>query len=647
MTTKYSTKRALVASVLMLTLCFTMLLGTTFAWFTDSVTSSGNIIKSGNLDVEMYWADGTKAVPADDNGWTDASTGAIFNYTLWEPGFVQVRHIKIANEGTLSLKYKVQIVANGTVSDLSDVIDVYYVDPAVQVADRSALANAPKLGTLTEVLANLGETGNGTLVAGEADTITIALKMQETAGNQYMGKSIGSFSIQLLATQATYEEDSFNDQYDVDANYVTSVSTLNELFTALDAGVDAVIEEPIVINEEFLSYVSQRYDASTYSLPRATTTTVIDKNVVINGNGSTILRSEEIAGYNMFTVASGYTLTLIDVTVDGGAVWSGPIHKYLDRGTQNTGLATTGNIVSLAANANLVLGEGAVIQNNDGASAVSLATRGNGVLTIDGGEIINNNGGGAGAIWGGGAIVLEDGKINGNMGGIGGVVRSVDSQGRYNVSFTMNGGEVNHNYANTGGVIWSGNGFVVNFNGGEVAYNGADVGSVIWGGSSDKYYITGDFEMHHNESGELCNAIRMNHYKYPYLEMTGGKIYANDANGLPAIYAINDTVVLKGGVIEDDILYTGGVGLTMGEVEMSGTVHYELSTNHNTAYLDAEFNAFKFTVAENTANFSQFNFKPAADYVYTEGDEAKLICMNEGYSTYWDATSGTFKLIAD
>ena len=218
MTKKYSTKKALVASLLSLVLCFSMLIGTTFAWFTDSVTSANNIIKSGNLDIEMYWAEGTED-PANVS-WTDASTGAIFNYDNWEPGYVEVRHIKIANEGTLALKYKVQIVANGEVSDLADVIDVYYVDPAIQVADRAALANAPKLGTLTEVLAGLGESGNGTLEADTADTITIALKMQETAGNEYMNKSIGSnFSIQLLATQLTSESDSFDNQYDADAKY--------------------------------------------------------------------------------------------------------------------------------------------------------------------------------------------------------------------------------------------------------------------------------------------------------------------------------------------------------------------------------------------------------------------------------------------
>ena len=217
MTNVKKTQRALIASALSLALCFTMLLGTTFAWFTDSAVSSNNIIKTGNLDVEMYWADGTQAVPTTDEGWTDASVGAIFDHDLWEPGYAEVRHIKIENKGNLTLKYKVRIVANGEVSDLSDAIDVYYVDPAAQMADHSAFTADKKLGTLTQVLEALEETANGKLFAGTADTITIALKMREEAGNEYMKKSIGtSFSIQLLATQAP---DGENDQYDADATY--------------------------------------------------------------------------------------------------------------------------------------------------------------------------------------------------------------------------------------------------------------------------------------------------------------------------------------------------------------------------------------------------------------------------------------------
>ena len=87
MTTKYSTKKALISSIVVLALCFSMLIGTTFAWFTDSASSNGNIIKTGTLDVEMYYADGTKAVPTTVDGWTNVTTGGpIFDYDNWEPG---------------------------------------------------------------------------------------------------------------------------------------------------------------------------------------------------------------------------------------------------------------------------------------------------------------------------------------------------------------------------------------------------------------------------------------------------------------------------------------------------------------------------------------------------------------------------------
>ena len=215
----YSTKKAFMMSAISMLLCFSMLIGTTFAWFTDSVTSGNNIIMSGNLDVEMYWADGTKAVPTDNADWTDASTGAIFNYEKWEPGYVEVRHIKIANNGSLALKYQLVIAANGEVSDLADVIDVYYVDPAAQVTDRAALNSVPKLGTLTEVLAAFNDTASGILEPGKEDVVTIALKMQEDAGNEYQKASLcdGGFSVQLLATQMTSELDSFGNDYDKNA----------------------------------------------------------------------------------------------------------------------------------------------------------------------------------------------------------------------------------------------------------------------------------------------------------------------------------------------------------------------------------------------------------------------------------------------
>ena len=221
---KKTTKRALAMSFVSVFLCVCMLVGTTFAWFTDSVTSSNNIIASGTLKVAMDWADGTKAVPAvDSDDWKDASTNTIFNYNKWEPGYVDVKHIKISNEGSLALKYQLNIIANGEVTDLAKVIDVYFVDGGKQVAERTDLDDSFKIGTLSAVLANIDSTASttmGELLAGDNHTVTIALKMQEDATNEYQDLSIGSdFSVVLMATQKDAEFDSFNNQYDKNAKY--------------------------------------------------------------------------------------------------------------------------------------------------------------------------------------------------------------------------------------------------------------------------------------------------------------------------------------------------------------------------------------------------------------------------------------------
>lgn len=327
---KNMTKRALLLSVLSLLLCVSMLVGSTFAWFTDSVTSAGNIIKSGNLDVEMLWADGTKAVPTEDSGWTDASTGAIFNYDLWEPGYTQVRHIKIANVGSLALKYQVSIVANGEVSDLANVIDVYYVDPAVQVADRAALANAPKLGTLTEVLAKLGETGYGELEANKSDTITLAFKMQESAGNEYMNKAIGTdFSVVLMATQLTYESDSFDNQYDNDAqNPVVDIVTVPENNT-----------EDVVLSTE---NVNVAVPAAATQAGDVYKMVVSDEKVATDdATGATTVALDLTMYKNDVKVSDGDTIYEVNFTIAKGANISAVTHNGVAMTAADTGADQT------------------------------------------------------------------------------------------------------------------------------------------------------------------------------------------------------------------------------------------------------------------------------------------------------------------
>ena len=140
------TKKTLLFSLLVLIVCFGMFLGTTYAWFTDSVSSAGNIIQTGTLDVAMSWKVANEDL--NNENWKDDSKGAIFNNKHWEPGYTEARHIKISNEGTLALKYNVLFKATSEVGKLADVIDVYYADPAEKVLSSKDLKENNKLEIL-------------------------------------------------------------------------------------------------------------------------------------------------------------------------------------------------------------------------------------------------------------------------------------------------------------------------------------------------------------------------------------------------------------------------------------------------------------------------------------------------------------------
>lgn len=212
MTNLKTTKKALVSSVIALLVCFTMLLGTTFAWFTDSVTSSGNIIQTGTLDVEMEWKDAT--TNGSQQTYKDASKGSIFNYDKWEPGYIEAKNIKISNVGTLALKYHLNIAANGEVSELANVIDVYFAEGEYTLSGRE-MTELTLVGTLSDILEGMPANMAGDLEANTSDTVTIALKMQEDAGNEYQGLKIGSkFSVILMATQDNVEKDVLDENYD-------------------------------------------------------------------------------------------------------------------------------------------------------------------------------------------------------------------------------------------------------------------------------------------------------------------------------------------------------------------------------------------------------------------------------------------------
>ena len=228
MTQTKTSKRALLTSALSLLLCCTMLIGTTWAWFTDSVTSAGNKIQSGTLKVDLLVKGGNTGVGLDDD-YESVKTGTlanqpIFDYELWEPGYTLVTYAKVVNEGSLALKYTLKFVSESDIAaeKLAEVIDVYYVADEVAIADRTALADVQTVGTLKEVFEQGADVVmNDNLLPNGEDKATIVLKMKEEAGNEYQNQTIPAFDIQLLATQWTYENDSFDNKYDENAEYPT------------------------------------------------------------------------------------------------------------------------------------------------------------------------------------------------------------------------------------------------------------------------------------------------------------------------------------------------------------------------------------------------------------------------------------------
>ena len=248
MNNKKSTKRTLVSSVLSLVLCMAMLIGTTFAWFTDSVTSSNNKIQSGTLeiDLELLEKDGTWTSLKDENK-------AIFNWDKWEPGYTDVKILKIKNEGTLAVKWMAKFVSENQLTILADVIDVY-VNTSVTAypTDRDDLAGWTKVGTVRDFVNQMSETTQGTLLAGAEAPLGIALKMQESAGNEYQGLSLGgTFDIRIFATQMEAENDSFGIDYDknawmneADTTWYDAAESTYEIRTAAElAGVAKIVNE--------------------------------------------------------------------------------------------------------------------------------------------------------------------------------------------------------------------------------------------------------------------------------------------------------------------------------------------------------------------------------------------------------------------
>ncbi len=275
------TKKSLRTSGLALLLCVTMLIGTTFAWFTDSITNSGNKIQSGTLDIgaKAYAVGqgGTKVTITGVNGdqaITFSQTGAdlekskdpIINDSLWEPGKSSAKLLEVTNNGSLAAKVKLAFqVTDGSLQNALW-FDFVQVD-----------ANGTATGTFTKrpmnQLATVADGVEVSLSAKNSVRFVLVYGMDETAGNEYQGKTFTA-DVTINATQFSEEKDGFgNADYDKNATYPVSDIT------------------------EFEDALNQAQDGDTIQLTgnlKLEKVMSINKNLTIDGNGNTIISEKPV-----------------------------------------------------------------------------------------------------------------------------------------------------------------------------------------------------------------------------------------------------------------------------------------------------------------------------------------------------------------
>ncbi len=597
-------KKTILSSIFTIVLCLSLIAGSTYALFTsqDEINISVNAAKvqvTADIDQEslkLFSMDQAMQGTAFANGGTASFNETTGDLTLTNitPGDKVTFEIDVVNHSNVTVQYRLTWNVSG---DLADAL-IATVGEEKQAMDKASTTWKLWEGeNNTQTIPVSIELPTATDDTYQDKRATISFKVEAIQGNAFTGDAdfyVFSEADLVAALAEIADSSSYNDE----AAKITLMADCN-------------ISAPLNIN----------------------------KAVVINGGGYTIAREEGFAG-TVFTANANSQLTLEDVIVDGGAVWTGEIDATLGRGTINSGVAATGNLIKASNNAQIVLNEGAILQNNVGAHAVYLdhSVAKNNSLVINGGEIINNSSD-SGAIWGGGAITLNEGKISNNSStGSAGAIRMVS-----NCNLTINGGEISNNKAaGNGGAIWGYGSSIYTFKSGEMSNNtSAGTGGAIYTGDYSEIYLSGDFEMCGNTAAS-SGAIRITNYTI--LKMTGGKISGNvstdnaDYNGF---YGWCPRATITGGELTDNIYFDGGHKPTLGGSGITGNVYFSVDW----ATLTKEFGTIQYEVIGAT-KLSTFCFYTAADYVYTEGDEDKLVCLNEGYETYWDAATGTFRLQA-
>lgn len=332
-----TTKRSMLVSGLCLLLTAVMLMGSTFAWFTDSVTNTGNVITAGNLSIDAFAYDvgtgGTTVTIQGVNGSQPITfeadgqdlktvTTPILNGEIdWEPGMSDAKLLTVTNSGSLAANIRLSFA----VTD-GGLMNALWFD-FIQVGATQGQFTKRPMSTLNQ----LAEAMVLTLNPGQSVSFVLVYGMEETAGNDYQGK-IFSADVTVLATQAPVEEDGFgNSDYDA-VSYVSNEAQLRE---AVAKGGNIVLQQDIGV---------------TQAVAVAEGTTAI-----LDLNGFSISAPEPVNGKSLYPIDNHGTLTIRDGSQNGSGVIKGRGVENLSGGVL---YLESGTIQSIDSN-----GGGAAVRN--------------------------------------------------------------------------------------------------------------------------------------------------------------------------------------------------------------------------------------------------------------------------------------------
>ena len=321
------TKKALRGSLFALFLCIVLLIGMTFAWFTDTASTGVNKIQAGNLKVDLQMKDANGSWVSAEGKTIDfiKASGHENEAILWEPGCTyELPVLRIVNKGNLALKYKIKI--NGIQGDekLNEVINWTISDVALDT-DHSLAAGAT------------------------SEDLTIKGHMQESAGNEYQGLSIDGISITVYATQDTVENDSFGNTYDANAGYpVTKYSNMKKAFAdggsiAINDNITADESKTAAADRVTVEAPTTLYLGAMYTVPGSLEASnnwaalYVKKDLTINASNKGGINCLDKTDASASYIGGPYVAHIqgegITVTVNGGKYYGGGTIFNVEKGT--------------------------------------------------------------------------------------------------------------------------------------------------------------------------------------------------------------------------------------------------------------------------------------------------------------------------